>query len=262
MFALGTHRPSHIGLTDVPLFVSRNQLAGRKTLPRATGPVLIDSAGYSELTLHGRWTVPPRQYVGEARRFVTEIGNVDFLAAQDWMCEPHVLAKTGLSVAEHQRRTVANYRELRDLAPDLPWVPVLQGWHADDYLRHADDYDAAGVDLRALPTVGVGSVCRRQHTAEAEGVIRRLVADGLRLHGFGFKVLGLARIGPLLASADSLAWSFQARRQRKNVCGSTRHKNCANCLIYALAWREKVLRAFQTDDGRTRPVQLSLPEVA
>ncbi len=49
------------------------------------------------------------------------------------MCEPIVIhggqagpirfAGTGLTVAEHQRRTVTNYAQLRDLAPDLPFVP-------------------------------------------------------------------------------------------------------------------------------------------
>ena len=47
------------------------------------------------------------------------------------MCEPFMLAKTGLTVAEHQARTVANYLELRSLAPELPFVPVLQGWSLD-----------------------------------------------------------------------------------------------------------------------------------
>jgi hypothetical protein len=48
------------------------------------------------------------------------------------MCEPFMLAKTGLTVAEHQVRAVTNYLELRGLAPDLPFVPLLQGWSRDD----------------------------------------------------------------------------------------------------------------------------------
>ena len=45
----------------------------------------------------------------------------------DWMCEPAMLARTGLTVAEHQAGTVANYLELRAAAPELPFIPVLQG---------------------------------------------------------------------------------------------------------------------------------------
>ena len=55
------------------------------------------------------------------------------------MCEPHLLKKTGLTVVEHQCRTVQNYLLLRELAPSIPFVPVLQGWKIGDYDRHVDD---------------------------------------------------------------------------------------------------------------------------
>jgi hypothetical protein len=242
-FWLGTHRPEWLAVTDVPLFVSRRRLAGRKTLPRARGPVAIDSGGFSELSLYGRWETPAHQYVAEARRFVAEIGNVAWLAIQDWMCEPHLLKKTGLSVAEHQARTIASYLELMSRAPELPWTPVLQGWERDDYHRHIDAYGRAGVDLRALPIVGIGSVCRRQATSEIVPLVRSVARAGVRLHGFGVKVLGLRQIADDIASADSMAWSFEARRQPVLLPGCTSHINCANCLRWALLWRDRVLDA-------------------
>jgi hypothetical protein len=52
---------------------------------------------------------------------------------------------------------------------------------------------------------------RRQHTAEVEQIMRTLAARGLRLHGFGVKTTGLARYATVLASADSMAWSFRGR---------------------------------------------------
>jgi hypothetical protein len=52
------------------------------------------------------------------RRYRDEIGCLDWAAPQDWMCEPFILAKTGLSVREY-RRTVASYLRLTELAPDL-----------------------------------------------------------------------------------------------------------------------------------------------
>lgn len=242
-FWLGSHRPEWLAVTDVPMFVSRRRLARRKTLPRALGPVAIDSGGFSELTLFGAWQTPARQYADEARRYVSEIGNVEWLAIQDWMCEPHLLKRTGLSVAEHQRRTVASYLELRHLAPEIPWTPVLQGWTVGDYHRHVDAYAAAGVDLPALPIVGIGSVCRRQSTSEIVPLIRSVATTGIRLHGFGVKVAGLRQIASQLTSADSLAWSFEARRQPVRLSGCTTHANCANCLPWALRWRDRVLSA-------------------
>lgn len=250
IFYLGTHQPAWLAVAGVPLFVSRRRLAGRVTLPRAIETWALDSGGFSELSMFGHWVTDAATYVAEVRRFGREIGLMAWAAAQDWMCEPFITTKTGLSVAEHQQRTIANYLDLRDRAPELPWVPVLQGWRMDDYRRHTDDYDRAGVDLATVPVVGIGSVCRRQHTKQVEGVIRDLADRGLRLHGFGFKTLGLARLGSVLASADSMAWSFEARRERHPACGSTTHKNCANCLTFALSWRERVLAAVVRGNDR------------
>lgn len=248
---LGSHVPSWLGTVDVPLFVSRHRLAPRKTFPRALGPWALDSGGFSELSLRGTWTITPKQYVGEVRRFSDEIGKMEWAAAQDWMCEPFILKQTGFSVHEHQRRTVCNYLTLRDMAPEVPWVPVLQGWQHDDYLRHVEMYDRAGVDLPALPIVGLGSVCRRQHTGEVEWLIRQLASDyGLRLHGFGFKTLGLERVADALTSADSMAWSLAARHD--DAMPGCSHANCANCSRYALEWRRKLLERIE------RPRQASL----
>jgi hypothetical protein len=241
IFYLGTHLPSWLRKTDVPLFLSARRLRGYKTLPRARGPWALDSGGFSELSMFGAWTIPPRQYVAEVRRWATEIGNMQWAAVQDWMCEPPILRSTGLTVQEHQARTIRSYLELCDAAPEIPWTPVLQGWELSDYARHAGAYTRAGVDLRALPIVGLGSVCRRQGTQHTETLIRGFAACGVRLHGFGVKQTGLRRAAGALASADSMAWSFTARRLQRPLLGCHGHKNCANCLVFALHWRERLL---------------------
>lgn len=246
-FFLGTHQPHWLGRLTAPLFVSARRLRGRKSLPSAKGPWALDSGGFSELSLFGRWDTTPEKYVAEVRRYRDGIGGLCWAAPQDWMCEPFVTVKTGKTVREHQRLTVDNFLALRRTAPDLPWVPVLQGWRHDDYLAHVEDYAAAGVDLPSLPLVGLGSVCRRQATAGAECLIRELHAKGIRLHGFGFKLEGLRRSARFLASADSLAWSFNARKSPP--LPGCRHKNCANCERWALRWREKVLSAVARSEA-------------
>ncbi|HYH68662.1 MAG TPA: hypothetical protein VD866_28475 [Urbifossiella sp.] len=165
------------------------------------------------------------------------------------------MAKTGLSVAEHQRRTTENYRELRGKAPDLPWVAVLQGWSLTDYLQHDALYRNAGVDLAALPLVGVGSVCRRQGTTGVAVILRILAERGLRLHAFGLKKAGLIRSAGYVASADSLAWSYAARRRPGlPECAGT-HARCNDCLRYALRWRRRLLAAIDHPDGGDVRVQ-------
>lgn len=248
-FFLGTHQPGWLSRTDVPLFVSDRRLRGYKKLPRATTRWALDSGGFTELSTHGSWACgpTPAQYVDSVRRYAEEIGQLAWAAPQDWMCEPWILTKTGLPLLEHLRRTVDNYLHLREIAPDLPFVPVVQGWRRDDYLACVDLYDRAGVDLSSVPVVGLGSVCRRQATGEAELIVDALRAAGVsRLHGFGFKVLGLRRCGSRLASADSMAWSIDARR-KPPLAGCT-HLNCANCLRYALLWRRRVLDSIPTHE--------------
>jgi hypothetical protein len=347
LFYLGTHQPHWLWTVNVPLFVSRRTLQEVKTLRRALAPWALDSGGFTELQLYGRWTLSAADYVALVRRFHDAIGNLQWAAPQDWMCEPQVIAGlvearklpdcpeckdakrtrsrddkrtpkmrtlrleaderpvfhcavcqhemigkapqihvgrwlewaanagsvmapslakaqslgmdavvvfhgTGLSVEEHQRRTIDNLLELRRLAPDIQWTPVLQGWTIGDYWRHEEQYAEHGIDLRAEPIVGVGSVCRRQGTNTAETIFRSLAASGLRLHGFGVKIEGLAKFADVLASADSLAWSKAARisdplpGHDKPGPGRPRgHINCANCLEYALMWRANVLAAIE-----------------
>ena len=247
-FYLGTHEVRWLTIANVPLFVSHRRLRGRKTLPKVgRHGYAIDSGGFSELSLYGTWKTTPEEYVAAIARYDTEIGHMDWAAPQDWMCEPVMLAKTGLTVLEHQRRTVANFQQLVNVWPDhsdaeCPFMPVLQGWELEDYLTCWRMYEDAGINPREYETVGLGSVCRRQATEEIGAIVRELreIDDDLPLHGFGVKLDGLRLYGEHLASADSMAWSFNARRAAP-LPGCTTHKNCANCLIYALQWRDRVL---------------------
>lgn len=267
-FWLGTHQPGWLSRVGVPLFVSDRRLRDRRRFTPAAGGWVVDSGGFTELQQYGQWTTTPDQYVTRLRRYADQVGRLVWAAPQDWMCEPAVIGGgrvgpvtftgTHLSVAEHQARTVANYLTLRDLAADLPIIPVVQGWTVADYLRCVDLYHAAGVDLTAEPLVGVGSVCRRQDTCAAGDILTALHGAGVRhLHGFGFKTLGLIAHGHLLTSADSMAWSYAARRRPPLPGCAGRHANCANCPTYALAWRDRLLTALAAAEATGR--QLALP---
>lgn len=237
-FYLGTHRPVWLSTAGVPLMVSHRLLAGRRTLPIAVCSWALDSGGFSELALHGRWRVTEAEYLESVERYVVEVGLLDWAAPMDWMCEPSMLAKTGLSIQAHQERTVENFCRLRQTAPRLPIVPVLQGWVLADYERCVEMYAAAGVVLASEKRVGVGSVCRRQGTVEVARILERLAGVGA-LHGFGIKTAALRDSARCLSSADSMAWSLAARWEP--TLPGHRHRSCANCLPWALRWRERVL---------------------
>ena len=59
IFYLGTHKPGWLARADVPMLVSRRSLTGLKTLPVALGLWALDSGGFSELALYGRWSTEP-----------------------------------------------------------------------------------------------------------------------------------------------------------------------------------------------------------
>jgi hypothetical protein len=200
----------------------------------------LDSGGFSELSMYGKWQTTEAQYIHAVYKYQNSIGLLDWAAPQDWMCEPWMVRETGLSVREHQHRTVENYCRLRSLAPTLPFIPVLQGWTLWDYLVCIQLYEDAGVKLTG--TVGLGSVCRRQSSTEIAKIVSTLHDYGLRLHGFGVKTQGLGIYGPMLESADSMAWSFAGRRDPP--LPGCLHSNCANCYKYALKWRRRVLSSL------------------
>jgi hypothetical protein len=242
-FYLGTHVLPHIDRTDVPLFVSYRQLRARKKKRfKQRGSVCVDSGGFSELSLYGEWTISPEEYVEGLERLQGLGLEITWAAQQDMMCEPIMLEKTGLTVREHQRRTVENLQTLRSFDSSIHFIPVLQGQTLEDYFTHFEMFEVAGFDLRKEPIVGVGSVCRRQSSNEIAHIMKCLHAKGLKLHGFGVKTDGLKKYGEYLKSSDSLAWSYGARYKPPcEPCASRNVKNCANCLDYALKWRKKVI---------------------
>lgn len=220
-------------------------------MPKARGPWALDSGGFTQLQNVGAWTITANEYAARVRRYHDQIGMMTWAAPQDWMCEPAIIhggqfgtqkfVGTHLSVFEHQKRTVANLCDLRHTAPDLPWTPVLQGYTLQDYVRCIAMYGEAGVDLSAEPIVGIGSVCRREATLEIRDIITAVREAGVHnIHGFGVKRGGIEGYGDLLTSADSMAWSYRARRQGIRLPGH-RHANCAYCLPYALQWRAGIV---------------------
>lgn len=200
----------------------------------------MDSGAFTEISQHGRYRHTVAEYAAEILRWSHD-PNLVAAVAQDWMCEPFIVAKTGLSVLEHQRLTIERFDELRRLVNRVYIMPVLQGYTVDDYLRHLKMY---GCRLPQGAYVGVGSVCKRNTNIAAVEHILTAIKDlrpDLRLHGFGLKTTALSSgiVQECLYSADSMAWSFAARRQGRN----------------ANDWREA---ARFVDGIASQPIQLAM----
>lgn len=232
-FYLGSHHATaRWWALGVPLFVSVRVLGRRKTLPTPLAPWALDSGGFTELSRPPhRWQTSEDEYVATVERLST-MPHFQWAAPQDWMCEPWIVAKTGLTVREHQARTVASFVSLRErLGPRV--IPVIQGYGPAEYDRCVGLYQAAGVDLAAESVVGLGSVCRRSSTTEIGRLVRYLQDHRLRLHGFGMKDTAYRQTRHLLASADSMAWSAAARREGRDQ----------NSPQEAMRWRSRLLAA-------------------
>lgn len=256
IFFPGLHQPSD-GRHFRFACISINRLWRRKKrLPRKV-LVLIDSGAFTVLDRFGFYpdSHSVKAYALRLWQLHT-LGIVTILAAvaQDYMCEDRIRTKTGLSVEEHQRLTIERYDALiaelkRLFGGQIPFhvMPVLQGQTAADYVSHLAMY---GDRIKSGMWVGVGSVCKRQgDPATIEVILRAIKAarPDLLLHGFGVKLTALlyGAIRRLLATADSMAWSFSARKQGRN----------------ANDWREalRFRRRIETTPRRQLQSQLDFP---
>lgn len=214
MFYVGLHQPSH-AQHFARCMVSVNRLRERRS-SFVVGEWMMDSGAFTELIQHGRYRHSVAEYAVEIRRW-RDCGHLVAAVSQDYMCEPFILAKTGLTVAEHQRLTIERYDALMAEQTGVYILPVLQGYRPSEYVEHIRHY---GARLMHGAWVGVGSVCKRN--ADMGAIERVLMAihserPDLRLHGFGLKTTALESscVRDLLYSADSMAWSFAERQKEQ-----------------------------------------------
>lgn len=214
IFYVGLHQPSDARHFS-HAFISVNRLRDRTTVGAERW--IMDSGAFTELSRHGRYRHSVAHYAKEIMRWRGNRGLVAAVA-QDYMCEPFIIEKTGLSVRTHQRLTIQRYDALIKQVWGIYIMPVLQGYAVTDYVRHLRMY---GARLAHGAYVGVGSICKRnadpRQIEEILAAIKQERPD-LRLHGFGLKTIALASrvVRALLHSADSMAWSFAARYEGRN----------------------------------------------
>jgi hypothetical protein len=240
-FFTGLHHPSDAQHFE-RCFISINAIKNRKSGFKVRRWIL-DSAGFSAISTHGDHELSVAEYAAQIRRW-SKNGHLLAAVAQDYMCEPKMLARTGLTIPEHQRLTIERYDALIAERPGVYILPVLQGWTPEDYVRHLKQY---GKRIRRGAWVGVGSICKRN--GDPNAVIEILSAihaerSDLKLHGFGLKktALSLPAVREHLHTSDSMSWSFAARKQGRD----------------ANDWREAESFRHAIDSFAALPDQLSL----
>lgn len=215
-FFVGLHQPSDAHRVDAA-FISVNRLRKRKSGFKV-GDWIMDSGAFTVLNTHGYYPDSPEVYASEIRRWKNN-GNLLAAVSQDYMCEAFMLAKTGMTIDQHQRMTVERYDAIVSAGTGGVYLmPVLQGYDPADYVRHIEMY---GDRLSIGAWVGVGSVCKRNNNPESIAEVLhaiKSVRPDLLLHGFGVKTTALAdvEVRDALHTADSMAWSYAARIMGRN----------------------------------------------
>lgn len=213
-FYVGTDAPNHLQYLE-RAFLSVNRIKNRKSMFTAN-EWIMDSGAFTQISTHGDFQMTTEDYARHINRF-QECGSLLAVVSQDWMCEPFVLKTTGLTVREHQERTIDRYLRLQSIS-EVYVMPVIQGYAISEYLAHIRMYGGA---LATYAWVGVGSVCKRNaNVGEIEDILSAIkhARPDLRLHGFGLKTTALksGTVVELLESADSMAWCYAARKQGRN----------------------------------------------
>ncbi len=176
--------------------------------------IALDSAGFVAMSKYGGYPWTVEQYIGLAKAFPWA-----WWASMDYCCEPEI-ADSREVVEERVEKTFKRYvdciQEAQRQGCSFP-MPVLQGWKPSDYLESARLLtDRFG---HLPPLVGVGSVCRRDLKGPAGllavvGLLDDELPPHVQLHLFGVKGALLRHIdSSRIASMDSMAWDYRARRR-------------------------------------------------
>ncbi len=204
----------------------------------------MDSGAFSEININGHYTYSIDKYLK-----CVELHQPSLFFNMDFMCEPFVIQKTNLSIAEHQVLSTINQMKIMDSLKNYnikgQFAGVIQGWEIDDYLAHIDLLRSNNL---ILPYMGIGSICRRNATEQIIAIIEAVKKElpYTKLHGFGIKteVLQDKRVHHWLHSGDSMAWSFAGRYVKVKPCNKKciypNQKNCANCRIYMMKWYKSI----------------------
>lgn len=214
-------------MPDVPYLLTATSFWRRaRRLPAVVLPahlthIAVDPGGFVAATRYGgRYPFTLSAYVAWLRSL-----RPVWAATWDFCCEP-AIAGDAAAVRERQQRTTDQLAQTWQRYAGMPWawVPTVQGWTIEEYVRHAEElrplvaaihtrYHQQPGDPRAAQfRVGVGSICKRASPAEIRAVVAAVAATlpGVPLHLWGASLRtfqDLHALPPTIASFDTSAWN-------------------------------------------------------
>ena len=191
----------------------------------------------------------------------------------DYCCEDEITSGNDGIVRERQQRTSEMaYRFWRDYH-DVPWswCATVQGWHVEDYIRHARELKPLIWEMKANGhpdfRVGIGTLCRRASAKMVQQVVQAVAEylPGVPLHLWGVKLLVLQSAYALsnVISVDSAAWEglmFSGRTEWESVMGTMTQKEYAHKIALP-RYQRKVEAALALPKTAPLPRQRTLWEV-
>jgi hypothetical protein len=191
--------------------------------------LFLDSGGYGFHRSYGEYPFPRERYVKLAK----EVG-ADLVAVMDYPCERGVNRSMHSDNVDRVAATTDSARALMRSHPEITWVPVIQGYDAEEYANCVSRYESMGL---IRPFMAVGSLCTRKTAATTRAVlrvIRRHLPD-VRLHGFGvdLRLLKDREIRSILWSADTAAWKYNVGPGSEGRRYPTNAQKPGNFVTYA-----------------------------
>lgn len=224
------------------------------SLPDFVTEKAADCGGFVATFKWGKYPYTPEQYVEWLYGWLPQ-----WAAMMDFCCEDEITGGKPGIVRERQQKTTEMAYHFWSNCKDAQWcwVPTIQGWTVEDYVRHAQEMKPLIQEMQAYYgkdsyfRVGIGTLCRRASVEMIHEVIREVSAilGDVPLHLWGVK-LGLLQ-SPLalpeqVVSMDSAAWNgmFGTNREKWKQSGLGQRQYAH--AVALPAYQEKVKRALST----------------
>jgi len=235
------------------------------TIPACMTHVAADCGGFVASRIWGEYRYTPEQYVDWLRAVKPA-----WAACMDYCCEDEITSGRPGVVQQRQDATTEMARMFWHDYRDVPWVwvPTIQGWYAEDYIRHARELKPLIDEMRShyvsiggpdLFRVGIGTLCARASAAMIRKVVLAVAAElpDVPLHLWGVKLSVMqspVMLPGQVVSVDSAAWNglFRTGRNAWKRSGLSERR-------YAL---EVALPAYTTkvQEALSQPKQMTLLE--
>ena len=258
-------------MADVPILLPASSWSRKNmrkpNLPPHVQHVAADSGGFVATFKWGDYRYTPEQYVKWLDSFQPR-----WAATMDYCCEREVAANAGIVRQRQQRTTDMAYlfwKHYRSIS--WAWVPTVQGWYVEDYIRHARELrpliEEMGGAGNPYFRVGIGTLCARASAKMVHEVVQAVAEQlpGIPLHLWGVK-LGVLQSPyelPQVISVDSAAWEglmFKGRTEWQQCKGRMTQKEYAHNIALP-RYLAKVEAAIGAPKRTTIPRQKTLWEL-